>query len=82
VELEPDGTDQTRVRLAPPPAYQAAGSLQQPAPDHLRLVAEGVRVEVDLEPFQLMFYGADGRRLLAQDPRPTDVTDRLAAPTF
>ena len=82
VELEPAGTDRTRVRLARPPAYQAAGSLEQPAPDHLRFVAEDISLEVDLEPFRLVFYGADGRQLLAQDPRPTDVTDRLAAPTF
>jgi alpha-D-xyloside xylohydrolase len=86
VELEPKAsngpTDRGRVKLARLPAEPSAWSVQRPAAGQVRLVADGIKVDVELEPVRLVFYGADGRKLLAQDPRPTDVTDRLAAPTF
>jgi len=85
VELDPasmDRIDRPHVRLAHPPADTPRVSLEPAAPGHARLVTEFISVDVDLDPFLIAFNDVDGRTLLAQDPRPTDVTGRLAAPTF
>jgi alpha-D-xyloside xylohydrolase len=85
VELGPavaDAADGTRVHLAHSRTELVAVSVEQPEPGSVHLVSDGISVHVDLEPVRLVFYGADGQRLLAQDSQPTDVTGRLAAPTF
>src|SRR5439155_25121000 len=77
-----DRIDRPHVHLAHPPPDTPTVSLEPAAPGHARLVTEFISVDVDLDSFRIAFNDVHGRMLLAQDPRPTDVTGRLAASTF
>jgi alpha-D-xyloside xylohydrolase len=86
VELEPesrlsDGTP-ARASLARRPARQPSATVEQATPGQVRVTSEDLSIRATLDPFQITFVGANGRTLLAQDPKPVDVTDRRAAPGF
>jgi len=75
VLLEEENPDPQRITLAHPPSGDEpfAVSLER-SEGRVTLVSDLVRVRIDLEPFQITFYGPDGRALLEQSS-----ADRYAA---
>ena len=65
--LEDKDSDPTRVRLAHdfPPLTQAI-SIQQ-TENSISLRSASLRIEIDLQPFHISYYGADGQLLLSQN---------------
>jgi len=82
VRLMPTSARNRQVRLARPVSIAPEARVESLAPGCVRLAADGLTVEANLDPFRLSFVDAMGRVLLAQDPRPADVTGRMSAPPF
>jgi len=76
------GDEGRRVRLARDLSDRAAAVAVEQTSGRVTLASPEVRVEVDLDPFNLRFYGPDGQMLLAQNSADTDVTDRLITLPF
>jgi alpha-D-xyloside xylohydrolase len=70
--------DPRRVQLARVAAALAPAVTIETSSKQIVLAAEGVRVEIHLDPFQMTFLGPDGSPTLLQDTSTTIVTDRLA----
>ena len=82
VLLEGEMADPGRVRLARPVAQPPPAVRIEKSTDRVTLVSDLVRVQLDLDPLHITFYGADGRAFLEQNASDTDVTDRLIVLPF
>ncbi len=76
------GDEGRRVQLARDLSDRAAAVTVEQTASRVTLESSEVRVEIDLDPFNVRFYGSDGQRLLAQNSTDTDVTDRLITLPF
>lgn len=71
--LEEEGNERTRIRLArslPQPDFQT--SIEHTA-EHICLQSALLKIEINLQPFHIAFYGADNKPLLSQNY--TEVTN-------
>ncbi len=82
VLLEGESPDPRRCTLARDLSDQAVIVSLEKSEGRVTLGSDLVRVQIDLDPFHLTFYGPDGRAILDQNYTDTDVTDRLAALPF
>lgn len=77
VRVQVAGDEGRRVRLARDLEGAPAAVTVEQTESGVVLRSPEVRVEIDLEPFNMRFVGPDGRLLLAQNSTDCDATDRL-----
>jgi len=78
VLLEGETSDPQRVTLARDLSDQRVNVSLEKSEGRVTLVSDLVSAQIDLDPFHITFYGADGRAILGQNYTDSDVTDRLA----
>jgi alpha-D-xyloside xylohydrolase len=77
VLLEAESAAPQRVTLARDLSDQAVDVMLERTDDQVTLVSDGVRMQIDLDPFHITFYGPDGGAILDQNYSHRDVTDRM-----
>ncbi len=82
VLLENSDTNPKRVTLARDLSHQAVDVVLRKSENGVNLITDQVTVQVTLDPFQITYYGPDGRVVLGQNNSDTDVTDRLICLPF
>ena len=82
VLLEGADASPDRVRLARHGDAPLAGISLREAGEGISLKDDLIRVQIDLDPFHLAFFGADGRLLLEQNATDTNVKDELIVLPF
>jgi alpha-D-xyloside xylohydrolase len=82
VLLEPPEREPGRVRLARDLSDQPVEVSVEVSGGQAVLKTDSVTVRVDLDPFRITFYGADGRMMLEQNPADTNVKDELIVLPF
>lgn len=81
VLLEDANSDPNRVTLARTPAEGVRVSLKKDG-SQVWVITKEIRVKIDLDPFGMVFYGPEGRVLLAQNYSDSDASDRMSALPF
>ncbi len=82
VLLEGESPDPRRVTLARELSDQEVIVSLEKSEGRVTLASDLVRVQIDLDPFHLTFYGPDGRAILDQNYTDDYVTGRLAVLPF
>ena len=82
VLLEGQGAASERITLARRQVDRAHSVAVEKAADHLVITSDEICIHINLDPFGMLYTGADGRRLLSQNSTHRDATNRITMLPF